>query len=250
MAKDAASLDINFVLKRAFPVLFKNFPIIFPLAVLAAFIPVSVEIVYLWGKESLIIPPRVELCVLLLQSVSFMLLLGAAVYIVYPSLRTISPDGRSVGQSASFAETLHWCRPRFVPLLQVALAAGVLIGLGNQALLLPGIILVSFFVMTVPVCMVEHLGVRDSFTRSKQLAYGNRLEIFLLQLVMASLIIVAVPAVASGYIEKGTFFVWAKLLAVLVSGLLQAMSAIVFSIIYYDLRFIKDGINLDNLDID
>lgn len=83
------------------------------------------------------------------------------------------------GRKATLGGAIRVGFSRLVPVVVASFIVGIVIVIGLIMCLLPGLVAIVFFCMTVPVCVVERLGPIDSITRGIQLAEGNRLQITL-----------------------------------------------------------------------
>ena len=102
-------------------------------------------------------------------------------------------DGRA---DLSIAETVNRARSR----IGVLLAAGVLailgIGLGLALLIVPGLVLLTWWSLVVPVIVIEGRGIRESFGRSRQLVRGHGWKV--LGLVLLTILIAGVVSAVVG----------------------------------------------------
>lgn len=137
---------------------------------------------------------------------------------------------------------------RRIPLIVgVAVAYGLLVGLGLVCLLVPGIWLAVIFALVLPVAVVEG-GFGNAFRRSSELTSGYRWSI-LGAFVLAIIIYMAISIVggiALAFLAASGPLVFA--LALLPIKVLAALfSAILPTVIYHDLRSEKDGVGVEEL---
>jgi hypothetical protein len=147
------------------------------------------------------------------------------------------------GRSFSIRESLGVGLEQAMPVLGVALLAGLLTGLASILLLVPGIIVFCMLYVAVPVCVIEKPGVTASLSRSALLTKGYRWQIFgLLALVTTISIIVQI---ALSLIGRVTFlgslvdFVWLVIST--------SFGAVMAAVAYHDLRVAKEGLDIDSL---
>jgi hypothetical protein len=95
------------------------------------------------------------------------------------------------GRRASFGQTLRVALARSPQAIATGLLTGIPIAIGLFMCIAPGIVLMVFFCVALPVCIVERLGPIDSVTRSIALTEGNRLQIFLIGLALMVGLVVA-----------------------------------------------------------
>jgi hypothetical protein len=95
---------------------------------------------------------------------------------------------RMAGEKTSYLEAMraglhHWGR-----LFGARLVAGLLVLLGFLALIIPGLILATRYMLIDEVVVLEGAGVRESRQRSSQLTWGKALQIFRAWVVSIALI--------------------------------------------------------------
>lgn len=118
-------------------------------------------------------------------------------------------DGRA---DLSIGETIS----RVGPYVGTLLAAGVLAGLGIVIglvfLIAPGLLLATWWALIVPVIVLEHKGVFDSFGRSRELVSGHGWQVlgvivlgFLITIgasILLSLLLIWIPGVGGAFIRN------------------------------------------------
>jgi len=212
--------------------------------------------------------------VILVPLVSFVLTFaaqGAIAYGVYEVLRGNAVRfGQSVSRGmsravpiifASLVLYIAFVAIGFIGGLLVALLAAILGSLGVfiGSLLLAFVIIRQFckWSVFIPVCAVERVGPIDSLSRSSVLTEFFRVQIFLLFLLnfgIVGLLFAAVGIVFGGMLFA-TIAGGAGILALIVLGLFFPLSiaipmaffSVMVSVIYYELRGVKDGIGVENL---
>jgi hypothetical protein len=150
-------------------------------------------------------------------------------------------------REASIADCLGQALAVLLPILGVALLAGLATAVGFVFCFVPGVILTAMFAVAVPVAVEERPGVVDALRRSAELTTGFRWQVFgvmallgVLQLgvrFLLGLIPAVVPAAAP--------------LVKLLSGGFQAVgtgiSATAAAVMYYRLRSVKEGIDVHEI---
>jgi len=138
--------------------------------------------------------------------------------------------------------------------LPALIGAGVLIVLGTLvgfvALIVPGIWLLGIWIMTTPAVVIEELGPFAALSRSRNLVTGRWWPVVGATFVGAIAVgivnevlnaLVRAPFVHDGHVSRTglvvVYFVGASLAGVV----LQPFSAAVSTVLYYDLRFRKEG---------
>lgn len=228
----ALSLNIGSVLGRSFGILSKKPGIFFGLMLLAA-LPSFLLTLAIHSSESqgavAALPKIVEL-------VLGTAIQGATAYAVFQTLR---------GDKVSFGESITRGMARLIPLGIAALLVGLGVGLGAALFLIPGLILMCLWYVTIPACVVERLGPIESMSRSRKLTLGYRWPIFgliLLVVIATALLYGVVVGLAS---MDDTFFFSALMLVAFIVP--QTLANIIVAIVYFDLRAIKEGVTIDNL---
>ncbi len=143
------------------------------------------------------------------------------------------------------ADSLHMAVRRFFPLIGLAFVAGFLVVLGLILLIIPGLILYTMWFFAVPVCVVERRGPWTSLRRSRELTKGYRWKLFALAFLLlvgnfaSSLIAAGLSVLAGPIVGLGGQWIW--------TGIWVAFSAVVITIAYYDLRVIKERVEIDQI---
>jgi hypothetical protein len=134
---------------------------------------------------------------------------------------------------------------RLVPIIGLSICLGLAVGLGAILLLVPGLILLSMFFVSLPACVVEGLGPFQSMGRSSALTKGHRWKIFgiwILLMIVAGVvgsIITTILSVAGLVVAVIGQMVW--------DALMGAYQSIVVAVAYHDLRVAKEGVDIDHI---
>lgn len=169
---------------------------------------------------------------------------GAITYGVIQQLR---------GQSAGVVECLARGLGRLGPVLLVGLAAGLLIGLGTLACVVPGIILMCMFYVAVPAAVMEPgIGVGGAMSRSRDLTDGLKWQVFGIVLVLWLLSLAVGMVMLFGFlggpeadsISSLRSFLLATTLLNVVTISLAAVAA---AVTYHAIRTDREGIDIDEL---
>lgn len=135
---------------------------------------------------------------------------------------------------------------RFWPVLGVALVFSLAVMLGFALLLIPGVIALCMFYVAVPACVVEEWGVTQSMTRSAELTKGYRWPILGLVLIL-----VIGSTVVSNLLSNLLVIVLGPTVGIIAGLVIQiyltALLAILPAVIYYRLRMLKDGVDLERI---
>lgn len=170
-----------------------------------------------------------------------MIVTGLLQYLSFQSIR---------GQEASIGPALQQVLRRLVPLVLVSLVFGILVWLGMILLIVPGILIGLALCVSVPVCLIEDQGVFASLARSSALTKGYRGSIFLVGLLYLAVAIVA--TIAIGIISYVLTLavqsaIAAQILNFILSAALTALLGPIIAVIYYYLRMLKDGVDINQI---
>lgn len=160
---------------------------------------------------------------------------GLVTYSVLEQLR-----GRSPSASESIAR--GWAKAG--PLFAAALFTGILLIGAAFAFFIPAIILAVRWAVFAPVVIAE--GAVDPRARSAELTAGHRWGIFGLMLIffLGSLIL----GVIAGAIFGARMGILSTLMGqVIPNALALSVSAVVYSVMYYQLRSEKEGVDIEQL---
>ncbi len=169
-----------------------------------------------------------------------MILSGALTYGVVQQIR---------GRHASMGQCLGVGLARALPVLGVAILAGLIIVLGMVLCIVPGVIAACVLWVAVPVAVIERPGVIASLNRSRDLTHGYKALIFVIFLLLG------VAGQGIGYVLQKVFFdppsvdklsvYFIALLALtIITGTVRAVTA---AVAYARLRNIKEDIDIDAL---
>ncbi|MEQ1633628.1 MAG: hypothetical protein ABL997_14715 [Planctomycetota bacterium] len=120
----------------------------------------------------------------IMSALASQMLTGALTYAVVQRLRGTSP---------SLGSVLAMGAKSFFRVLVVSLVVGILVGIGSVLLVVPGLILMTWFYVAIPVAVLEGKNLA-SLGRSRSLTDGNRWPIFG-AVVLAMVIIGGIGAV-------------------------------------------------------
>jgi hypothetical protein len=145
-------------------------------------------------------------------------------------------DGRA---DLSVRETLNRVLPRLNTLTFAGLLAALGITIGFLLLIVPGLILITLWLLIVPAIMLENRGVFESFGRSRQLVSGHGWNVFGV-IVLTVAILIAVN-IGLSLVEAAFDSSWLNLLLDIASQTVTApFLALAWTITYYELRAIKE----------
>jgi hypothetical protein len=158
---------------------------------------------------------------------------------------------------ASVIESYRRIGPRVVSLSLMLIAIGLAIGIGFILLIVPGLILLSMWSLTIPVAVLENKGLSDSVNRSAELTKGERGRILLIYILFVILIwaismLINLPVLALvGVMARGNpeaMMGWPQV-ALALSGfvtqcLVGPLLTIALALVYYDERVRKEAFDI------
>jgi hypothetical protein len=135
---------------------------------------------------------------------------------------------------------------RFWPFVGMIILEMIGLGLGLVLLVIPGMILLTMWYMSVSVCVVERLGPVASLRRSAELSRGSRWQIF--GLIAVFVIGFGIGGGILGGIAGATGSSAAiAVVKFVVQALGGAAGMILATVIYHDLRVSKEGSDTDRI---
>ena len=194
-----------------------------PMFVLAPVTPTSLSAWGLWFLG------------IVISSILGYIVQGLVTYSVLEQLR---------GRSPSAAESISRGWAKAGPLFAAAFITGILLFGAALALFIPAIILAVRWALLAPVVVAE--GAVDPRARSAELTAGHRWGIFGLMLIF--LLGSAVLGAIFGAIFGRRTGILSTLMGQIVpSALALSVSAVVYSVMYYQLRSEKEGVDIEQL---
>lgn len=144
-------------------------------------------------------------------------------------------DGRA---DLTLSETLARVQPRLNTLTLAGLLAALGVGIGLVLLIVPGLYLLTIWLLIVPAIMLEGRGVGDSFSRSQELVRGYGWSVF--GVIALTILILFGVSLVFGIIDSAIDNRWIGLLFNIVTQTLTApFVALAWTITYYELRGLK-----------
>ncbi|MDP9226156.1 MAG: hypothetical protein M3P18_20415, partial [Actinomycetota bacterium] len=146
-------------------------------------------------------------------------------------------DGRA---DLSVGETLSRGASRIGPVAVAGILAGIGIFIGLVLLVIPGLILLTWWSLIVPLIVLEEVGALDSFSRSRNLVRGHDLQVFGV-IVLEILLLIAVEfilALILGLLPSGIQSFVSSVVSGSVTG---PFSALITTLLYFRLKAAKQG---------
>ncbi len=126
-----------------------------------------------------------------------------------------------------------------LPRINVLSACGLLATLGIAGglflLVVPGLVLLTFWSMIIPAIMLENTGVFRSFSRSRELVRGNGWNVFAV-IVLTFAVLIGAEVVLSLALLPVTSWVVANVLNIVASSIIAPFAAAAWTLTYYELR--------------
>lgn len=144
-------------------------------------------------------------------------------------------DGRA---DLSIGETLARVQPRLNTLTLAGLLAAIGVGVGLVLLIVPGLYLLTIWLLIVPAIMLEGRGVGDAFSRSQELVRGYGWSVF--GVIVLTILILFGVSLVFGIVDSAIDNRWVGLLFNIVTQTLTApFVALAWTLTYYELRGLK-----------
>ncbi len=144
-------------------------------------------------------------------------------------------DGRA---DLSLTQTLDRVTPHLGTLVAAGLLAGIAIAIGLVLLIVPGLYLMTIWLLIVPAIMLENRGVGDSFGRSHELVRGYGWSVFGV-IVLTFLIFIGV-GIVFGILDSAVDSAWLSfVLNVILQTVTAPFLALAWTNTYYELRDLK-----------
>jgi hypothetical protein len=146
-------------------------------------------------------------------------------------------DGRA---DLSLAETYERVRPQLPAIIVGGLLAGLGIALGLVLLIVPGLILLTWWIVIIPVIVLEERSAGEAFGRSRELVRGHGWNVFGV-IVLTILLVIAFQIVLSLLLIPVSDWL-RSFVSNLVSGtVVTPFIVLVWTTLYYRLRAAKEA---------
>ncbi len=170
---------------------------------------------------------RAGLYLALLVSILALFLLQATLVKAVQDIR----DGRA---DLSISETVNQATPYLPRVIGAGLLAALAIGIGFALIIVPGLILITFWAVFVPVIVIEGSGALASFGRSRELVRGRAWHVFG-TLVLVWLILLVFDIVLGEIFLFVPYAIRSGLASVISGTLVAPFIALVVTLMYYRL---------------
>lgn len=224
------------IFNDSFKLYSKHFPVLFAITVTCCLPYFAADVYLKTSGEAETNAARSTLVLALISMICTPLATGALTFSVYQSLRS-KPVTIGESLTAGFA--------RFLPLLGVAVCAGLFITAGMVLLLIPGIMLATLLYVASPVCVVEKKGVFASMQRSRTLTSGRKWQIFVVMFGIGLVLwiflfafMIAIPRTNKS-LNLGVELVW--------QTIFTGWNATAAALSYYHLRSIHESVDIEDI---
>lgn len=195
-----------------------------------------------WIVALILMVPAMIISGLLDGHGAFLLFIGKLVHLVASvwlagTIVRIVEDAEFDGQvNASIGDLFGSVTSKIVSLILLGIVTGILIPIGFLLLIVPGVILLLMWIVSVPSMVVEDRGVFDSMSRSADLTKDNRMRILGVGILLAAaFVVIGFVATLLNAISPILGIIVGIVLAVIV----YPWVAIVVTTLYFRLRELK-----------
>ena len=170
--------------------------------------------------------------ILFLLMVCFQLSQGAVAHVVHQQFHR---------GTISFKAAVFCCCDRIVPLCMTAVLVFLATKLGLLFLIVPGLIMVCAWAVSIPVCAVERLNAVESMVRSTDLTAGRRWRVF--ALIVFSHVLFGATFFFSALLARLSVAKLLPLICLILLTIAQGLGAVMTAVMYCRLKTAKDGIS-------
>jgi hypothetical protein len=156
------------------------------------------------------------------------------------ALVTAVQDVRDGRADLSLGETFEHVRPQLPAIIVAGILAGLGIALGLVLLIVPGLILLTWWILIIPVIVLEKRRAGESFGRSRELVRGHGWSVFGV-IVLTILIVIAFRIVLALVLIPFAEWLESFLSEVLVGTLATPFVALAWTLLYYRLKAAKEA---------
>jgi len=162
---------------------------------------------------------------------SIVQLVGRTLYVGF--VVKLVEDVRDGRRDQGIGELFSSAAPAILPLILFAILAGIGIAIGFVLIIIPGLVLLTFWSLGAPAIVAEGAGVFEAFGRSWRLVRGNAWSVF------GTLVVVLLIAIVLGFVLvaiANPIGDGAILVANIIAGALTApLFALAVSVMFFDL---------------
>ena len=170
--------------------------------------------------------------------VAILAVVGA--FLVQAALVEAVADIRDGRADMTVGETLNRGLSRIASVAGASILAGLAIGIGLLLLIVPGLVLITWWAVIIPVIVLEHVGTFGSFSRSRELVRGFDFQVFgviVLQFLILLAFTIVLALILAPFPEEVSSF-----LSNVVSGAFTGpFAALVSTLLFFRLKAAKEG---------
>lgn len=164
----------------------------------------------------------------------------AAIFLVQGALVKAVEDLRDGRQDLSMVETFGHALARLVPLTAAGILATLGIVLGLLLLIVPGLVLLTWWLVVSPVIVLEGRPVLESFRRSRELVIGHGWPVF--GVVVLTLLVIFALGIVIGILLAPLSSEWRGFLGSAIGNSLAApFAAVAWTLTYFRLRELEEA---------
>jgi hypothetical protein len=145
-------------------------------------------------------------------------------------------DGRA---DMSLGETYERVRPQLPAIIVGGLLAGLGIALGLVLLIVPGLILLTWWIVIIPVIVLEERSAGEAFGRSRELVRGHAWSVFGV-IVLTILLVIAFNIVLSLLLLPVSDWLRSFVSNIVVGTVVTPFVVVTWTTLYYRLRAAKE----------
>lgn len=205
-------------------------------AAIAAMVSIPSSVLMLLSNENMI-PGSFLVLVPILKFLETFVISGAIIVGVINYLKN---------KTFTIKDCITVAMSKLMPIMLASIVATIFIMLGAILLLIPGIIFMLRYYVIVPTIVCEDETIMGSLERSKELTNGSKWQI-----LGTITVIWIISALATGFLTGMTFSLQSTMLAVpinvIITAIGSALGGTLIGVIYFNLRQIHDGIDVDDL---
>jgi len=164
----------------------------------------------------------------------------AATYVVQASLIKAVQDVRDGRVDLDLSETVRAATPFILPVIAAAILAGIGIAIGFFLLIVPGLILLTYWCLIIPFIVLGGAGVFEAFGNSMRTVRGYAWRVFGTY-VLVFLILIAFAIVLGIVLGLLPVFVRTFVNSIVTGTLISPFLALVATLIYYRLTAAHAG---------
>lgn len=146
-------------------------------------------------------------------------------------------DGRA---DLSLGETFERVRPQLPAIIVGGLLAGLGIALGLLLLIVPGLVLLTWWILLIPVIVLEGRSAGEAFSRSRELVRGYGWSVFGV-IVLTILVVIAFNIVLSILLLPVSDWLQSFISNVVSGTVVTPFVALTWTILYFRLRAAKEA---------